>query len=474
MELSNNPFDYIIFILPSILGIYRWCSWIFLKLIPALLYKPIPITKNPTLLPIHTTLVIPTYEPEEPNFLFCLSTWIKSGAHIIIVADTTCYEDINKWVKYQHIVDSLIRHDQIKIIEETRPGKRPAMFRGLQNTNTEIIIYVDDDSSWNETVILSILSAFENKIIAGVGTRQIMRPKNNRATITEIMADMRLAMRYLEVRATTYMGGYTPCISGRTAAYRTSVLKRHGFEEFFMNDKFMGQLQMSGDDKCITRWIFVQPDVKMYNQICDQCTVATTFYDGMKFHKQTIRWARNTWRSDIKTVTVHGDIMWRKGTWLCLIMIDRFVSPFSMIIGLILIIIGLIQHPNEYILAFWLSWLLLSRGVKLFNYFMYNPGKIIYLFVFVIYNYISSIIKLYALCTVKNTSWLTRKIKMDANGECIRKGDMADKATAINAVNYIKQSDIELTDTNDNEYQVVTKKNDDAGGVGLKSVVIRI
>jgi cellulose synthase/poly-beta-1,6-N-acetylglucosamine synthase-like glycosyltransferase len=436
--------SYVIFLLPSILGIYRWCMWFSLKFVVAILYKPIPLSLEPKLVPLDMTIVVPIYCPEKSNFVRCLRSWILSGSNVILVADKTCYDEVLSWSLEEYISDNILREGQLQVVCENKPGKRLAMWNGLERVRTEVMCFVDDDSMWSSTVVLSLLSVYENDLVGGCGTLQRVRGKGKYRTVTEVMADMRLSMRYREVKATTYMGGYASCISGRTASYRTCVLRREGFRKFFLEDKFMGRLQSSGDDKCLTRWLFIQPDYKMYNQVCDECCVTTTFDDGLTFLKQTLRWARNTWRSDITTVFTYGDIMWKKGFWLCIILIDRFIAPFTMIGGLFLIIIGFIRYYDPYLLLYWVLWLLFSRGVKLFTHFLKNPWDVKYLPIFIFYTYLSAMIKIYALCTLENRSWGTRPVKVDKNNNIVRKGDNLINVEDKDVNNVVNSSNVVL------------------------------
>jgi cellulose synthase/poly-beta-1,6-N-acetylglucosamine synthase-like glycosyltransferase len=402
----------IYYLLPGILGIVRWGIWFILKAIPALLYKPIKIPDTTRLTPKDVTLVVPTYQPDKASYIESLKSWIASGAYINIVADETCYEEIVHWTKND--VDA--EEGMINVICESKPGKRLAMYNGLRKTTTEICIFVDDDTMWDGSVLPNILAAFENPKIAGVGTKQIVRPKNLTKTITESFADMRLSLRYVEVRATVYMTGYCSCLSGRTAAYRTKVLERHDFDEFFLNDKFRGDLQNSGDDKCLTRFIFTQPDVTMYSQITEACIVSTQFEEWSTYVQQTIRWARNTWRSDIMTLTSHT-MMWKKGTWLCFVMCDRIIC------GLFLLVIALINDPDPMLLLIWYIWIVSSRSIKLIPHFIRQPKDLRIMPLFVLFNYFTAIINIYALCTLSNRSWLTRSVKVDKNNKIVRKPD---------------------------------------------------
>jgi hypothetical protein len=67
---------------------------------------------------------------------------------------------------------------------------------------------------------------------------------------------------------------------------------------------------MSGDDKFMTRWV-VKMGWKMRMQLSPECTLATTFKADGKFFKQILRWTRNTWRSDFKSLVLERVIWWR-------------------------------------------------------------------------------------------------------------------------------------------------------------------
>lgn len=67
---------------------------------------------------------------------------------------------------------------------------------------------------------------------------------------------------------------------------------------------------VSGDDKFMTRWL-VSHGWKMRMQVSPECTLATTFKADSKFFLQILRWTRNTWRSDWKSLVVERCI-WRR------------------------------------------------------------------------------------------------------------------------------------------------------------------
>ena len=67
---------------------------------------------------------------------------------------------------------------------------------------------------------------------------------------------------------------------------------------------------MSGDDKFLTRWL-VSRGWRMRMQLSPECTLETTFRPDGAFLKQVLRWARNTWRSDLKSLVLEHTMLRR-------------------------------------------------------------------------------------------------------------------------------------------------------------------
>ena len=66
----------------------------------------------------------------------------------------------------------------------------------------------------------------------------------------------------------------------------------------------------------MTRWI-VKHNWKMSMQVSPECTLATTFKADGKFFMQILRWTRNTWRSDFKSLVIERDIWYRYPVQVC-------------------------------------------------------------------------------------------------------------------------------------------------------------
>src|SRR5439155_2677947 len=138
---------------------------------------------------------------------------------------------------------------------------------------------------WSKKFLQKLIASFQHdEKIGGVGCKQVARISYF-FDFLRVMADMRLAIRFLELMATTRLDMGAACISGRTGAYRTYILQNEEFYNYFLNEKFFGLLLQSGDDKCLTRFV-MNKGYKIYHQLRKSCELSTSFGKGTAFFKQ--------------------------------------------------------------------------------------------------------------------------------------------------------------------------------------------
>lgn len=75
----------------------------------------------------------------------------------------------------------------IRVVEESKPGKRAAMYTGLAYVDTEITVFADDDALYGPAVLKSLIMPFKDPAMGGCGTRQIARPKGDKFCFSDIM-----------------------------------------------------------------------------------------------------------------------------------------------------------------------------------------------------------------------------------------------------------------------------------------------
>ena len=165
-------------------------------------------------------------------------------------------------------------------------------------------------------------------------------------TIWEVLAAFRLTIRNIEIASSAHIDGGIPCLSGRTAAYRTVILKDPDFLHGFTNDLWLGKYHLnSGDDKFLTRWM-VSHGWNTYVQVCKEAELLSTMKPNWRFLKQVLRWTRNTWRSDFRSIFTERYI-WTKHPYVAYTMIDKFVNPLTLLVGPVLVIYLIVKSTHD-------------------------------------------------------------------------------------------------------------------------------
>ncbi len=398
--MTTNVWPLIVLIPIGVLGIVRWIMWLVRAFI-ALFYSPYNTNKAENLT---ATIVTPVYEEDPVMFRRALESWIANKPErIIAVIDITDQTSMQIAREYT----------AVEVMEISEPGKRPALAIGVDATTTDITVLVDSDVIWDRDVLKKLKMPFSNKKIGGVGTRQHMYPTNGQSpTIWERIADIFLDIRYsLEVPSTVVLGNAVSCLSGRTAAYRTQILK--DMREPFLNETFNGRQMMSGDDKCYTN-LLLQSGYRTYNQL--NAHVYSTFkptFNG--FMRQRVRWARNSLRSDFKA-------LWQGWVWkypfLAITLIERFVSSYTLLVGPLILAVILALGYWQVALSL-VIWWLISRFIKLLPHFWRRPGDILLLPIYIPLSWLMSLVKTYSLFTINRHEWLTRSVSM-VNNRAVR------------------------------------------------------
>ena len=214
---------------------------------------------------------------------------------------------------------------------------------------------------------------------------------------------MYLDYRYFdELAAQSLIGQSLSCLSGRTAVYRRDLLLQLSDE--FMSETFMGRQCLSGDDKRLTM-LTIQSGHKTVLQ--RNARVWSTFPSTFKvFLKQRTRWARNTWRSDLRAVGglwIFRHPMLAFGSFL-----DKMISPFALLFsfGFFLYLVTgrawLGRHHPRLVAG--------QPGRQDVPHFRRRPDNLRLLPAFIAISIFMAAVKIYALLTIRTQLWLTRDV----------------------------------------------------------------
>ena len=305
---------------PMLFRFYRYL-WYLIRIAASLAYRPVPLPENPTYIAEEdVTIIVPTIDAGE-EFKEAARSWlVGKPKEVIIVTEEKMLGPL------QELANS-VDPQHIRVITVPYANKRLQMVKGIKEVTTDIIVFADDDAIWPPTLLPYVLACFEDQKVGGVGTSQRVQPVGEKFTVWEVLAAFRLTIRNIEIAASTHIDGGVCCLSGRTAAYRTVILKDPEFIHGFTHDYWLDKYHLnSGDDKFLTRWM-VSHGWSTYIQCCKEAELLSTMKPNWRFLKQVLRWTRNTWRSDMRSLFMERHI-WTAHPYVAFTMVSPAVINF--------------------------------------------------------------------------------------------------------------------------------------------------
>lgn len=377
----------------GVLGLLRWSCWL-VRRVPAVLYRPIENEHRATV-----SVVVPVYQEDPAVFTAAIQSWLDNDVlEVILVidaSDATCREIAARY--------------PVTVLVTDVPGKRDALRRGWNAATGELVALVDSDTIWAPDVAEQVCKPFADPSMGGVGTRQSVYGSTGfLARITDMFLDHRY---FDENAAQSLLGQAVSCLSGRTAVYRRELLLQ--VEDEFMNETFLGVPCLSGDDKRLTTLILERGHKTFMQRSAE---VWSTFPDHWRiFIRQRLRWARNTWRSDLRALSKTW--VWRH-PFLAYTLIDKAISSFTLLLGLAVMIGSIIEQHWTFVIVLALWWQI-SRSAKLLPHLHRRPSSFFYIPGYIAVSWLMAMIKIHALATIRQQRWLTRQVAVE-NGAVVR------------------------------------------------------
>ncbi|KAL9070869.1 MAG: hypothetical protein Q9157_005679 [Trypethelium eluteriae] len=265
-------------------------------------FRPVPLPEEPTYGPNDVTIILPTIAGDGDELRETIRSCLRCRPFELIIVTV----DAN--LKRAKQMAREMNEKRIRVFSVTQANKRRQMCRAIPEVLTKVTIFADDDVIWPPMLLDWILAPFEDSEIGGVGTSQRLR-REPQPTIWNFLGACYLERRNFDIGACTHIDGGLPCLSGRTVAYRTEILRHDDFTKDFTNETW-GSFQLNADDdNFITRWL-VSHGWKTYIQFHKQAEVQTTLESNQKFLRQCLRWSRSNWRSNMTSMFVERHVWW--------------------------------------------------------------------------------------------------------------------------------------------------------------------
>lgn len=370
------------------LGIVSWGFWIVRKILAATA-RPVRNDYRTT-----TTVVVPSFHEDPDVLIRCLHTWVRQGpSRIIIVLDVAD-------VEAQRRIEAL-ELPTVEVVMFVHRGKRSALGVGIRMVDTELIVFVDSDTAWEEGMLDAVQMPFIDPAVGAVSTRQnVYLPKSS---IWRRVADWIIDLRYTDYAPAMGRFGGMICASGRTAAYRTSVIAPR--VDDLEHEIFFGKECVAGDDGRMT-WLVLSQGFRVTHQ--DSARALSMFPGTFRaFVKQRVRWSRNSFRCYLTAIR-HGWVF-KVPLISQITMMQILLTPFTMFVALAYIALSVRAEYPWLALGLAIVWLFVGRGIRGMAHLWRRPEDIVLLpLVTVVIIFVALPIKLYALFTMNKQGWLTR------------------------------------------------------------------
>jgi hyaluronan synthase len=344
-----------------------------------------------------TSVVVPSYR-EDPEILErCVHSWLReSPTEVIVVVDVDDH-DCQQRLRAISEVDR-----RLKPLIFTHEGKRSALGVGIRLASGEVVVLADSDTLWAPGLLAAVQMPFADPTVGAVGTRQSVHQRTT--SIWRRFADWMVNLRYFDYVPAMGRKGAVVCVSGRTAAYRRSVILPvlpHLEHEFFL-----GRRCNAGDDGRLT-WLVLASGYRTVHQ--KSAHALSMFPDTFRaFVKQRVRWGRNSARCYL--TALWKGWLWRVPFVSKITVLQILLTPVTM--GLTLWYLLTRLEPTRQGVALAATWLILGRGIRSWSHIRRHPGELFLLpFYTVVVIFVALPVKLYAIFTMNRQGWLTRNAR---------------------------------------------------------------
>ena len=370
-------------------GLLVWSLWLY-RVILSRMDKPVVNNFRTTV-----SVVVPSYREDPDILLRCLESWLaQNPSEVILVVDVG---DTEAHRRLAQVTDP-----RLHVLVYEHAGKRSALGVGIRAARGEIIVFADSDTWWQPGLLDAVQMPFEDPQVGGVGTQQNVYQRHT--SVWRRIADWLVNLRYYDYVPAMGSKGGVACLSGRTAAYRRSVILP--VVENLENEFFLGRRCIAGDDGRLT-WLVLSQGYKTVHQ--SSARAISMFPDSFRaFVKQRVRWSRNSYRTYL--TALWKGWLWKTPFVTKVTVLQILLTPVTMGVTLAYLIFSrILDNLNPLGITLAIGWVLLGRGIRGWSHLKRYPKEIALLpLTALVIIMISLPIKLYAFVTMNKQGWLTR------------------------------------------------------------------
>jgi len=170
----------------------------------------------------------------------------------------------------------------------------------------QFTFFAEEDIIWPPHFLTHMLACFEDTTIGAAGPVQRLK-RSETLNLWHFLGVAYLERRNFREGAVNFVDGGVSTLSGRTSAFRTSILKKRSFYEEFLGENMLNEEDM---DYPLTRWVFRENwGIKL--QSSNQAMLETTLEENKTLISKYLEWSRAHWRGNLQVMTGQEDYWWR-------------------------------------------------------------------------------------------------------------------------------------------------------------------
>ncbi|KAJ9651815.1 hypothetical protein H2198_008940 [Neophaeococcomyces mojaviensis] len=375
-------------------------------------YKAIPLLPNPTVTPQNVHVIIPADDPENKDFVRCVTSVLAHNPGFVTVLTAS--------IDIKHKADAALAHlmpAQVRVVVEPMANERHQfthvfndLAKDIDSNKDTIVVLIDDHVWWpSPNFLVNLIAPLEDKKVGGVVTnKRVQRERGNSFadSFLNFIACAYLERHKFETTAANAIDGGIFVVSGRTCAVRASIVLRKDFREGLANEHFFGPLNLD-DDNYITRFIIQNGwKIKLQNMGYDTLMVTSlsTISGYNKLRGQLLRWAHSQWRSNATTL-FRDRAVWTKQPWSFHTIFITWFFNFALPCDALLLYLWHKSNSEWVTIYHILALLWGSKMVKLIPFFWRHPQDLWLFPAYVFFAYFHSFIKLWSVITCWDHSW---------------------------------------------------------------------
>lgn len=393
-----------IFLQVSIVFVTLAFAELIWRIVLVLMYKPIEGCSD-EMLP-GCTVIVPAFNEGKQVFVtlqsLAASDYPKDKLKLIAVDDGSV-DDTWEWIKKakEELGDRVIT-----IKQPCNKGKRHALYAGFQQSEGEVLVTVDSDSTVDTDTLRNLITPFvvDKKVGAVAGNVRVL---NMDKGIIPKMLDVVFVYSFDFIRASQSMVKAVMCTPGALSAYRRNVVMDILNE--WLNQKFCGQPANIGEDRAMTNLIIREGYHVLFQQNAKVYTEVPVKYVNLS--KMYLRWARSNVRETI-AMTRFIFKNFREGSKLGarINLISGWVAITKAQIFLVITWGLILLHPTTFGVNTIIGVTISASLAAIIYAWKFGTFSSLWAFVYGFYFFVAlSWIRPYALITPHKAGWLTRQ-----------------------------------------------------------------